>query len=63
MRLDNCRTNSNPVQEDDNDNGVGNLCEFDTDRDGAFDTEDNCPFDINPDQADLDGDRLRRRLR
>jgi hypothetical protein len=46
----------NPGQEDDNGNGVGNVCEFDTDQDGVFDSEDNCPSRQNPDQADLDGD-------
>nr|WP_308213590.1 thrombospondin type 3 repeat-containing protein [Solirubrobacter phytolaccae] len=46
------------MQEDDNHNGVGNLCEFDTDRDGHFDTEDNCPNAPNPDQSDLDSDRV-----
>jgi hypothetical protein len=31
---------------------------LDTDADGVFDYEDNCPFAPNPDQADFDGDRV-----
>jgi hypothetical protein len=30
----------------------------DSDGDGVFDTEDNCPYTFNPDQADADGDGI-----
>ena len=32
--------------------------EVDSDADGVYDSEDNCPFDFNPDQANSDGDTL-----
>lgn len=61
-RLDNCRTHRNPRQLDANGNGYGedesgaDLCTVDTDRDGVFDEQDNCPNAVNPDQSDLDQD-------
>lgn len=64
VKEDNCRTVFNPPpapgepQPDQNHNGVGDACEFDTDRDGRVDSEDNCKGIPNPDQADLDGDRV-----
>ena len=41
---------------DDNDNGIPNSCQLDTDGDGILDSEDNCPLVPNTDQANLDGD-------
>ncbi|MBD3655175.1 MAG: thrombospondin type 3 repeat-containing protein [Marinobacter sp.] len=41
------------------DGGVGgDVTQLDSDGDGVFDLEDNCPFVSNPDQADLDGDGI-----
>ena len=39
-------------------NGVGDACEFDTDEDGIPDSIDNAIHIKNPDQKDLDNDRI-----
>jgi len=51
---DNCPYVSNPLQEDFDDNGIGDVCEEDTDGDGIKDDRDNCVTIRNPDQADGD---------
>jgi len=54
---DNCPAFSNPGQEDDNNNGIGNACEpSDADSDGIPNVLDNCPIEPNTDQLDTDGD-------
>ena len=70
-RLDNCPMHSNNFQADGDLDGWGTLCDpednnnqvpkngganRDTDRDGDIDTQDNCPFHSNANQADDDGD-------
>ncbi len=56
---DNCPANYNPLQEDDNTNGIGNICEPpDFDSDGIVDALDNCPLLANANQLDTDNDGL-----
>jgi len=54
--VDNCPDTANTDQADDDDNGIGNVCDTDRDGDGVLNEEDNCPDTFNPDQADLDND-------
>ena len=54
--VDNCPGVSNPSQEDNDNDGIGDICDEDDDNDGVLDTEDNCPTLYNPDQSDKDQD-------
>lgn len=55
---DNCRQVYNPGQKDSNTDGIGDICQPDTDEDGIPDgsgsgfNDDNCPDVKNPDQTD-----------
>ncbi len=48
---DNCPLVQNAGQENTDGEGEGNACDADDDNDGVLDGDDNCPFDVNPDQA------------
>ncbi len=52
---DNCPEHFNPLQEDVDDDGEGDVCDLDAD-DDEIREEDNCPLVVNPLQVDTDGD-------
>ena len=52
---DNCPEIYNPDQRDDDDNGIGVVCD-DRDGDGIENSRDSCPLVTNPHQLDRDGD-------
>lgn len=55
---DNCPFDSNSDQTDTDGDGIGDICDTnsDTDSDGIDDSIDNCPAVVNPNQEDIDGD-------
>ena len=55
---DNCPAIYNPGQEDCDNDGIGDVCETDTDGDGIPDDCDNCPAIANPGQEDCDNDGI-----
>ena len=55
---DNCPNTSNSAQEDNDSDGIGDVCDDDDDNDGTADVDDNCPVDSNPLQEDFDLDGL-----
>lgn len=63
--LDNCPNDANADQADNDNDGIGNVCDStpngsttDADGDGVDDSTDNCPNTANADQADNDNDGI-----
>jgi len=53
---DNCPAVVNPFQDDNEGDGIGDLCDGDDDNDGLPDGPDNCPFVANISQLNSDAD-------
>lgn len=54
--VDNCPSDSNPAQNDNDNDFMGDICDVDDDNDGELDITDNCSLVSNSDQDDFDGD-------
>jgi hypothetical protein len=55
---DNCPEIKNEDQANNDEDDWGDLCDDDDDNDGVLDDADNCPLNVNPDQADYDLDGI-----
>ncbi|WP_139957090.1 thrombospondin type 3 repeat-containing protein [Flavicella sediminum] len=56
--VDNCVFIANENQEDNDNDGAGDVCDDDDDNDGVLDSVDNCPMTSNPKQIDVDEDGI-----
>ncbi|MFT4535139.1 MAG: hypothetical protein ACI9P5_002504 [Saprospiraceae bacterium] len=56
--MDNCPGLANEDQEDNDNDGIGDVCDSDDDNDGILDEDDNCPTVPNENQDDTDNDGI-----
>ncbi|MFC2109569.1 thrombospondin type 3 repeat-containing protein [Bacteroidota bacterium] len=56
--VDNCVFIANENQEDNDNDGAGDVCDDDDDNDGVLDVFDNCSMTSNPNQLDVDKDGI-----
>ena len=57
-QTDNCPQVVNAMQDDTDEDNLGDFCDEDDDNDGLKDDVDNCPLVTNPSQQDYDGDGI-----
>ena len=56
--IDNCPETANADQADNDNDGLGDVCDDDNDNDGILNANDNCPETANPDQSDFNNNGI-----